>query len=382
MIALLIGLLIGLLIAPMTALMTRGAPRRAGLAALLCGALLLPLAVLAHQQSLSYGELDVRGTEVQLRLRFALADLPAVAPVDPARGAGGLAALGEALPRQLLAGLSLRSGDATCALQPGPQAAPAEADGVQVTASYRCPAEVQRLEVRLPLLELLPPGHTHLARITFEGAELAERVAQAGSASYTVERLGGGGAALRLLRLGVEHIFTGYDHIAFLIGLLLLGGSLRRLVGIVTAFTVAHSITLALAALEILSPPSRLVEALIAASIVAVASENLWALQQAAGQREKALRHRWLFTFAFGLVHGFGFADALRELHLSRGQLAAGLLSFNLGVELGQLCIVALALPLLAWLLRRPAFSARGPQLLSAVIGLLGLFWLGQRLLG
>ena len=144
---------------------------------------------------------------------------------------------------------------------------------------------------------------------------------------------------------------------------------------IVTAFTVAHSVTLALAALDILAPPPRLIEPLIAASIVFVGVENLWALR--AHRAGDALRHRWMITFAFGLVHGFGFASVLRELELPRAVLATGLVSFNLGVECGQVCIVLLALPVLRALRSWRPFAPAA----SACVAALGAFWLVQRLL-
>src|SRR5208283_4694524 len=187
---------------------------------------------------------------------------------------------------------------------------------------------------------------THLARVTV-GGEVVERIAR--STAPTIEvavNPSVWSAAWRFLRLGIEHIFTGYDHIAFLLALLLLGGRFVDLVKIVTSFTIAHSVTLALAALGLLNPPSRWVEALIAVSIIAVAAENLWVLRGAPGASARvavALRHRWRITFAFGLVHGFGFASALQELRLPRSALVAGLVSFNLGVEVGQVTIVALA---------------------------------------
>jgi HupE / UreJ protein len=166
---------------------------------------------------------------------------------------------------------------------------------------------------------------------------------------------------------------------------LLLGGRFLDLVKIVTSFTIAHSVTLALAALGILNPPSRWVEALIAASIVAVASENLWVLRSAKGGGARvasALHHRWRITFAFGLVHGFGFASALKELNLPRSALVAGLVSFNLGVEIGQVTIVALAFPLLSWLRSLQGFQPRGPRLLSGAIAVFGLVLLVLRLRG
>src|SRR5207237_1866200 len=126
-----------------------------------------------------------------------------------------------------------------------------------------------------------PVGHAHLSRIRFGPDELSQRVAQVGEPSFEATRTHSRAREFwRFLRMGVEHIFTGYDHIAFLIGLLLLGGTLRELVKIVTAFTVAHSVTLALAALEILTPPSRLIEPLIALSILYVGVENIWALRK------------------------------------------------------------------------------------------------------
>src|SRR5208283_4026777 len=125
--------------------------------------------------------------------------------------------------------------------------------------------------------------------------------------------------------------------------------------------------------------------ALIAASIVAVAGENLWVLRRASGASARlanALRHRWRITFAFGLVHGFGFASALQQLHLPRSALVAGLVSFNVGVELGQVTIVALAFPLLSWLRSLRGFQPWGPRILSAAIAVFGLALLVLRLGG
>ncbi|MGO9830606.1 MAG: HupE/UreJ family protein [Myxococcaceae bacterium] len=258
-------------------------------------------------------------------------------------------------------------------------------DGWTVDASWNCPGAAEHWSMTLGVLELLPPGQTHLARVTV-GGEVVERVAR--STSPTIEvavNPSVWAAAWRFLRLGVEHIFTGYDHIAFLLALLLLGGRFVDLVKIVTSFTIAHSVTLALAALGILNPPSRWIEALIAASIVAVAGENLWVLRRAQGGSARvasALRHRWRITFAFGLVHGFGFATALQELKLPRSALVAGLVSFNLGVEVGQVTIVALAFPVLAWLRTLPHFQPWGPRALSAAIAAFGLGLLAVRLAG
>lgn len=276
---------------------------------------------------------------------------------------------------------SVRDGEKTCQLQA--HTISTKGDAFVVNAAWACPERGPHWTVRLGVLELLPSGQTHLARVS-AGGQVVERIARSATPTFEVDANPTvWAAAWRFLRLGVEHIFTGYDHIAFLLALLLLGGRFVDLVKIVTSFTIAHSVTLALAALNIINPPSRWVEALIAASIVAVASENLWVLRAAKGGSARvasALKHRWRITFAFGLVHGFGFAAALQELKLPRAALAAGLVSFNLGVEVGQVTIVALAFPLLAWLRTLRGFQPWGPRALSGAIAVFGLVLLFQRL--
>jgi hypothetical protein len=163
-------------------------------------------------------------------------------------------------------------------------------------------------------------------------------------------------------KLGVKHIFLGYDHIAFLMALLFVR-KFADLLKIITAFTVAHTLTLALAVLQIVKLPPQLVEIGIAVTIMYVAAENLW---------KNEFSHRWMLTFGFGLVHGFGFASVLRELGLPSAGLARSLLSFNLGVEAGQIVIVGLLWPILWWLSRRetqvrsPVSHAGRPALRSA----------------
>jgi hypothetical protein len=333
--------------------------------------LLLPAAALAHQSSVSYSELSPRGREVAATLRFALADLRTQMKLDDPR-----APPIPALTRLVLEPFILKASGALCALQPDANAGPDGEDGLALRARWVCPREVEELSVRAGFLELFPPGHAHLSRIDFAPDEVSQRVALRDDPSFEARRArSASGAFWRFLWLGVEHIFTGYDHVAFLIGLLLLGGTIGELVKIVTAFTLAHSITLALAALEMVTPPARAIEPLIAASIVFVGLENLWALRR--GSAQAALRHRWALSFAFGLVHGFGFAAVLRELRLPRAALAAGLVSFNLGVECGQVCIVLAALPLLSHLRRAPRFAPAA----SACVAGLGSLWLLNRLL-
>src|SRR5262249_38916639 len=145
---------------------------------------------------------------------------------------------------------------------------------------------------------------------------------------------------------GVYHIFTGPDHILFIVGLLLMGGKLRRLLTIVTAFTIAHSVTLSLAALNVVDPPARLIEPAIALSIVYVGIDNLMV-----GKTGRDVR-AWI-AFFFGLIHGFGFAGVLKEFGLPRQALGWSLFSFNFGVEIGQVCIVAVVASMLAALRNR-----------------------------
>jgi len=179
----------------------------------------------------------------------------------------------------------------------------------------------------------------------------------------------------RFIAEGVKHIFRGPDHIAFVVGLLLLGGGMRRLLKIVTAFTAAHSITLAVATLGLFQPPSRIVEPAIAASIVCIGLENL---RHRPGMRDR----RALLAFCFGLVHGFGFASVLRETGLPAGALGWSLASFNLGVEMGQATIVLSLAPLLAWVRGASARASwRVAFAGSWVIVCAGGYWFAERLL-
>jgi hypothetical protein len=189
----------------------------------------------------------------------------------------------------------------------------------------------------------------------------------------------------RFIAEGIHHIFIGPDHILFIIGLLLLGGTLRQLLKIVTAFTIAHSFTLALATLGVLNPPARLVEPLIALSIVFVGAHDLFQLRANSNSQQTSARHqvpdvRLLFAFVFGLVHGFGFASVLRELELPRAALFYSLGAFNVGVELGQMCIVLSVAPLLALVGRRSRpIAGRIAFAGSMLVVAAGTFWLVQR---
>jgi hydrogenase/urease accessory protein HupE len=176
------------------------------------------------------------------------------------------------------------------------------------------------------------------------------------------------------LKLGVEHIWTGYDHLLFLFGLLVVCARFRAIVAIISCFTLGHSLTLALATLDIVNLPARYTEPLIAASIVFVGVENLV-------RRGAEPRGRWALTFFFGLIHGFGFASVLRELGVgqSGSGLAMPLFSFNLGVELGQIAIAALILPIIWRMRKNEKFLRLGVPALSAIVALAGLYWFLER---
>ena len=173
--------------------------------------------------------------------------------------------------------------------------------------------------------------------------------------------------------LGFGHILTGYDHLLFLLSLLALGGGLRYLLKVVTAFTVAHSVTLALTVLGVIVLPGRIIESGIALSIAYVALENILRRDRSAVER-----WRWVITFAFGLLHGMGFADLLREMHLPAANLPAALVGFNLGVEIGQLSVVIPVFMLLR-LLERWRVGAPVRWAASAFAVAAGLFWFVQR---
>jgi hydrogenase/urease accessory protein HupE len=186
------------------------------------------------------------------------------------------------------------------------------------------------------------------------------------------------GTGTEFLLWGMHHIFVGYDHIAFLLALLLAAQRLREMVRVVTSFTVAHSITLLLAALDVIRIPGAVTESLIAASIVYVAAENYFISRGS---------HRWMLTFAFGLVHGLGFSTVLRDRLQDLEAIAVPVVSFNLGVEAGQIAILLAVLPLLTVIRRAGAADEEGRarrqrwlvRIGSMPILLLGAFWLVDR---
>jgi hydrogenase/urease accessory protein HupE len=339
---------------------------------ILAAAAALPSQAAAHPVGLSRSELDVSGREVAGRLRASAREL-GVSPDGATSGGDPVAAT--------LGAIRVLQGGAACPFAPGAFVSEPP-DGFLAEGRWTCSAPIGRLDVEVGFLATAPPGHTHVARVRAGGVE-TQHVARAGEPRFAIEAPEPAWRrAAAFVRLGVEHILSGLDHLAFLLAVLLGAPSLRRVVQLVTSFTVAHSLTLAAAALGAFTVSPRIVEPLIAASVAAVALENLWLLRAGASPaaRERGLRRRWLLTFAFGLVHGLGFAGALEALALARGDLALALVSFNVGVELGQVAVTATVVPLLALVRRSSATVARAtPRLGSAALAALGVLWLAER---
>ena len=240
-----------------------------------------------------------------------------------------------------------------------------------------------RLEVQSKIIASLPFGHRqYLETQDLHGKTIFGRLLSTATDRATVQMPSANASIAPIetvrsfanfLSLCVKHILTGYDHLLFLFGLLVVARSFFSALNIITSFTIAHSITLAVATLHLVQIPGRIVEPLIAASIVFVGIENLL--------RGDTLNARRIVAFGFGLIHGFGFASALEEAGIGAGTggILLPLFSFNLGVELGQVMVAAAALPIIWKLRQNPMFIARWAPACSAVVVLLGSFWFVER---
>ena len=358
------------------------APRRAGL--ILAATFLLAGRGLAfaHDPGLSTGQLHILPGQLTVELTLGPAAVQLLTPLD-ADGDGRIAPSGWSSAQaslNRLAGevLSIRAGGQTMRAPTGCARRDAS-NNVHFALTFPVPRSGE-LMVYSDLLSRLPRGHRQFVtvldptdRVLSETLLSAEQAYVIVAADAALTAAGGGRDKVvtfaGFLVLGLEHIITGYDHLLFLFALLLMAPGLRQAAGIITSFTVAHSITLGLATLDVVRLPPRLVEPLIAASIVYVGIENL--------VRGDGPRGRWLLTFAFGLVHGFGVASALRELGAGSSStgIATPLLAFNLGVEAGQIAIAALVLPLLWWARQDQRFTRRVAPFCSAVTIALGAWW-------
>ncbi len=360
---------------------------------LLAGAMLAAAPARGHERTVSYSTWDVAAPHVRVTARLSALDVSRL-PWAAAAGPDFNTRLGLYLSEKLTA----RSDGGPCAVARPPQRLTSQPDQIVFDWELTCPAGAT-LQLRSDILRDEAPSHLHFVRLRFADGAGLEHVLSAGAETWTVNAAGGpaplADSFLAIVSLGVEHILTGYDHLVFLLGLILLGGRLRDVVRIVTGFTIAHSLTLALAVFGVARPPSGAIEALIGLSIALVATENLWL----SGGRRPAVRWavvlallglagvalsgrgavpaltllglatfagcyfallatvarpaplRAAVAFLFGLVHGFGFAGVLLEAQLPSDRLAVTLFGFNLGVEIGQVACVLLLWPILqyAW---------------------------------
>jgi hydrogenase/urease accessory protein HupE len=220
------------------------------------------------------------------------------------------------------------------------------------------------------------PQHRTFLNVYENGALMAQAILDKNKTTFqyfTGTRQGTWAVLQRFIPAGVHHILIGPDHLMFLAGLLLLGGTLKHLLIVVSAFTLAHSLTLSLAALGMVIPPANAIEPAIALSVVYVGADNL--LVRAGGRDTRA----WV-ALAFGLIHGFGFANVLREMDLPNRALGWTLFSFNIGVEIGQLVVVVLIASLFAWIRSRSETAGRRLAVAGSIVVMLaGAFWFVQR---
>ena len=333
----------------------------------------------AHDPGLSAADIRIEDGQIAAVLTFARADIELLAVLDTDRD--GQVTPGEfSTARPALEQVARRALEVRLDGEPG-SAEKVAADWDDSNAVHfrlRYPVRPgARLTLRSGLMASLPPGHRqYMAVRDARGNLLSERMLAAKADGLEIDAVPAAGSSSfrEFLSLGVEHILTGYDHLVFLLGLLIAGGTLAAAAKIITSFTIAHSITLALATLGWVNLSPRIVEPLIAVSIAYVGLENIF---------RRDLNRRWLLTFGFGLIHGFGFASVLRGMGIGSagGGVSLPLLSFNLGVELGQLAIAGLILPLIWTLRRRAFFVARFAPACSVMIALAGAYWLWVRTL-
>ncbi|HYH39964.1 MAG TPA: HupE/UreJ family protein [Azospirillum sp.] len=314
----------------------------------------------AHVASLSTSRVTVDGETVRAELSLNPADLVA-------------ALKDEAALEAVLVYLDHRVGVSDFAGRACPRAGGTVADGLHVEAvlTWRC-AGTPALYRATPFQDI-DPSARHLVVLPGPDGDRQAVLDSSRSAVPLADPPGFAEVAGAYLLSGVEHIFLGYDHVAFLLAVILWARGVRALLAIVTGFTLAHSVTLGLAAMDVVSLPSDVVEPLVAASIVFVAAEN-YLIRNAS--------HRWWVATLFGLVHGFAFAGVLGEMGLPQGAKLTALVFFNLGVELGQIAIVLLTVPLLAAAERRlgEPDARRLVYGVSGVLLVLGLYWFVDRL--
>jgi hypothetical protein len=327
--------------------------------------LLLPVPAWAHKPSDSYLALSIQHDRIVGQWDIALRDLDNAVGLDS--DGDGQMTWGEVRSKHkeisayALSRLSLSTETRTCQTEALEQLIDHHTDGAYSVLRFRadCGEAVQRLQADYRLLFDIDAQHKGLLRLT-QGGQTSTAIfsQEVPRQAFSVTERSRWDESRPFIHEGIWHIWLGFDHVLFLLALLLPAVLIRKegrwqaardlvsvswnVVSIVTAFTVAHSLTLSLAALDVVRLPSRLVESTIAASVVLAGVANLYPMM---------ISRRWMVAFGFGLIHGFGFAAVLTDLGLSHESLLLSLVSFNLGVELGQLAIVAAFLPL-AYLIR------------------------------
>jgi len=355
---------------------------------LIAGLLLQSNWVHAHPPGLSSVDILIGDELIVAKVTFALQDIEAFAPMDSdldaevsdAERDAAKPAIAKLLAEQLR--INVDGKDETPS-QPG-KVDYDDQNNAHVEFLLQ-PAPQKHLIVQSKFLELLPDGHQQFLKIrNVAGKTLLEKMLNKTHDQVQLDFSMVGGkqhasgsswfsAFVDFFKLGIEHIVTGYDHLLFLFALLAVTHSFWPAIKIITFFTIAHSITLALAGLNVVELPSSFVEPFIAGTIVYVAVENL-----IRGDHPKG-RH-WL-TFGFGLVHGFGFASVLQEMDISSGGtgILVPLLSFNLGIEVGQIAVASIVLPIIWQLNNKPEFSEKFLKGCSAMISLMGAYWFLER---
>jgi hypothetical protein len=350
----------------------------------------------AHIASNGFLTLNVEGSHVEGAMELAIRDAELAVGLDSNRD--GKVTWGEVRAHQadlqlyLRSRLHIGSAAAECTEDFGAVEVNERTDGnyLWLPLTAVCTSQLRKLRIDYRLLREVDPSHRGLLTLTAWGTTQSGVLgAREGSTLIELERPSIWRAMGEYLTTGVWHIWSGIDHLLFLLSLLL-PAVLRRehgrweavpvakpallnILKVVTAFTLAHSITLSLAAFDILRLPSRLTESVIAASIVVAAVNNLY---------PRVIEGRWRIAFAFGLLHGFGFASVLADMGLPPGARAVSLVSFNLGVEIGQLAVVAALMPI-AYAIRATRFYRRTVmQWGSSAIAALALVWLVQRATG
>ena len=331
----------------------------------------------AHRTNLSTSAVEVRGAAVAYRLTVSAHDLAVavgietdlIAPVPRPSFEERQAAIDTYIRTRL----AIAANDEACPLGRLTSDYDRLPEAIVFTLAFACPAPVERLTITYDVFFDVDPEHRGIGGVDWgTGAEefvveplinrIEVEIAGPPRPKPFLER------ALRFTVLGVEHIAGGIDHVLFLIALLIVSARFLHLITVVTAFTLAHSVTLSLAWFGFIDLPARLTESLIALSIAYVAAENVWG---------KRFGHRWMLAGGFGLVHGLGFYGILRELDLGGGALTP-LFAFNLGVEIGQVAILALFFPALVLVFRRPWYRSAMRAGSLAILALAG-FWFVQR---